>query len=340
MARAGVFGMVAPPTSGGAPVDVAVMLEVIEACAVASGSAGWCAMIGSTSAVSGAYLPPTAAAEIFADPMTIVGGVFAPTGSARPIEGGYRLQRSLVVGIGKPALPVARGWVPSSRTRMGVRSEPPCSTCPPTTSDRPQLGRDGAARDRKPRPAGRRCVRSRRPLRAPHRRAGSRRADLPVPGVRSPRGRHRLGVAGRGAIGHRHLCRAGGRQGAHRPSSTTRRSGHGDRRRRQGRSQPAGGPGFRFAASWPTPRPRRPPETSPSAADRIAAGGHPRGPDRRLGGRRDVPAGRRDGGAQRLSPGSAAGRRSCRHPAPDGRPGHLGAVRRILLGVEAETSML
>ena len=91
MARAGVFGMVAPPTSGEAPVDVAVMLEVIEMCAIASGSAGWCAMIGSTSAVSGAYLPTTAAAEIFADPMTIVGGVFAPTGSARPVDGGYRL---------------------------------------------------------------------------------------------------------------------------------------------------------------------------------------------------------------------------------------------------------
>ena len=69
MARAGVFGMVAPPTTtGDGPVEVAVMLEVIETCATASGSAGWCAMIGSTSAVSGAYLPPAAAAEIFADP--------------------------------------------------------------------------------------------------------------------------------------------------------------------------------------------------------------------------------------------------------------------------------
>ena len=91
MARAGVFGMVAPPTTGDGPVEVAVMLEVIETCAIASGSAGWCAMIGSTAAVSGAYLPAAAAAEIFADPMTVVGGVFAPTGAARRVDGGYRL---------------------------------------------------------------------------------------------------------------------------------------------------------------------------------------------------------------------------------------------------------
>ncbi len=91
MARAGVFGMIAPPIADAGPVDVAVMLEVIETSAIASGSAGWCAMIGSTSAVSGAYLPSETAAEIFADPMTIVGGVFAPTGSAQPVDGGYRL---------------------------------------------------------------------------------------------------------------------------------------------------------------------------------------------------------------------------------------------------------
>lgn len=91
MAAAGVFRMAAPPVSGGAPVDVATMLEVIETCAAGSGSAGWCAMIGSTSAVSGAYLSSGAAAEIFADPLTIVGGVFAPSGRARPVDGGHRL---------------------------------------------------------------------------------------------------------------------------------------------------------------------------------------------------------------------------------------------------------
>ena len=91
MARAGVFAMVAPPVDGDPPVDVAVMLEVIETCAMASGSAGWCAMIGSTSAVSGAYLDPGAAARIFADPLTVIGGVFAPTGRARLVDDGYRL---------------------------------------------------------------------------------------------------------------------------------------------------------------------------------------------------------------------------------------------------------
>ena len=91
LAAAGVFRMAAPPVAGGSPATVATMLEVIETCAIASGSAGWCAMIGSTSAVSGAYLPADTAAEIYADPMTIIGGVFAPTGTARPVEGGYQL---------------------------------------------------------------------------------------------------------------------------------------------------------------------------------------------------------------------------------------------------------
>ncbi len=91
IAHAGVFGMAAPPVGGGTPASVDSILEVIEACATASGSVGWCVMIGVTSAVSGAYLPDPVATEIFSDPMVIIGGVFAPTGRATSVENGYRL---------------------------------------------------------------------------------------------------------------------------------------------------------------------------------------------------------------------------------------------------------
>jgi alkylation response protein AidB-like acyl-CoA dehydrogenase len=49
-------------------------------------------MIGATSGVLSAYLAPDAAAEIFADPQTISGGVFAPLGRATRTADGFRVQ--------------------------------------------------------------------------------------------------------------------------------------------------------------------------------------------------------------------------------------------------------
>src|SRR5262245_65109079 len=46
-------------------------------------------MIASTSSVLAAYLPPAFAREVYGAPETVTGGVFAPKGLARRVDGGF-----------------------------------------------------------------------------------------------------------------------------------------------------------------------------------------------------------------------------------------------------------
>ena len=92
LAAAGIFRMCLPRTLGGDEVDPATMIRAIEALAEADGSAGWSAMIGTTSGVVSAYLPEDAAREIYASSAEVVtGGVFAAHGRATVVDGGYRV---------------------------------------------------------------------------------------------------------------------------------------------------------------------------------------------------------------------------------------------------------
>jgi alkylation response protein AidB-like acyl-CoA dehydrogenase len=68
-----------------------VLIESVEALARGDGAAGWCVAIAATSGLLLGYLPPAAAAEVFATPETVLGGVFAPRGRAVPVEGGFRV---------------------------------------------------------------------------------------------------------------------------------------------------------------------------------------------------------------------------------------------------------
>jgi indole-3-acetate monooxygenase len=82
MALAGLFRIALPKCLGGLELPPADIIRTIEAVAEADAAVGWCLMIGSTTAVSLAYLPHETAGEIMADPATITGGVFAPMGKA------------------------------------------------------------------------------------------------------------------------------------------------------------------------------------------------------------------------------------------------------------------
>lgn len=88
LAAAGVFRMVTPKRFGGLESTPREIVEVTETLAVANASAGWCAMIGATTALNAAYMEPLFAQEIYADPLIITGGVFAPMGRAE-IEGDH-----------------------------------------------------------------------------------------------------------------------------------------------------------------------------------------------------------------------------------------------------------
>ena len=72
--------MCVPSVYGGPEVDPVTMVEAIEAVAHSDGAAGWCTMIASTTSSMASLLPDVAAREIYGDPTSITGGVFAPNG--------------------------------------------------------------------------------------------------------------------------------------------------------------------------------------------------------------------------------------------------------------------
>jgi alkylation response protein AidB-like acyl-CoA dehydrogenase len=82
LAEAGLFRMVTPAAYGGLQCNPRDIVNVVEAVAEANASAGWCVMIGATTAMNAAYMAPDMAREVYNDPLTITGGVFAPMGKA------------------------------------------------------------------------------------------------------------------------------------------------------------------------------------------------------------------------------------------------------------------
>ena len=91
--ESGLFRLKLPRVLGGAEADLVTQLDILEAVSEIDASAGWCLMIGAASLGGvGAFLPDDAIEEIFAGgepPKTA--GVFAPFGTAVPVDGGYLL---------------------------------------------------------------------------------------------------------------------------------------------------------------------------------------------------------------------------------------------------------
>ncbi|WP_017672379.1 acyl-CoA dehydrogenase family protein [Blastomonas sp. AAP53] len=82
LANAGAFNILRPRSLAGLELSPMDMMGVLHAVARAEASTGWCAMIGSTTALNAAYLAHDVAKEIYCDPHSITGGVFAPMGRA------------------------------------------------------------------------------------------------------------------------------------------------------------------------------------------------------------------------------------------------------------------
>jgi len=92
LARAGLLRMAVPRSIGGPEHTPREMVEAIEAVAHADSAAGWCVSIHSTTSLAAGYLPIEGAREVFADPMDIACGVFAPMGKGVREEGGVRVK--------------------------------------------------------------------------------------------------------------------------------------------------------------------------------------------------------------------------------------------------------
>jgi indole-3-acetate monooxygenase len=92
LTAAGCFGMLRPPSHGGAGVDLATSMRVYEELSRADASVGWTVGIGAGNWLDLAGLPRSTFDALFAnDPDVKIGGAISPTGVAVPAEGGYRV---------------------------------------------------------------------------------------------------------------------------------------------------------------------------------------------------------------------------------------------------------
>jgi alkylation response protein AidB-like acyl-CoA dehydrogenase len=91
MKAAGIFGMVIPRAWGGPELDPLTQLRVIEALAIAEGSAGWCAMIGCDSGYVTAFLEDAVGRAMYPDISVATAATVTTSGQAAPVSGGYRI---------------------------------------------------------------------------------------------------------------------------------------------------------------------------------------------------------------------------------------------------------
>jgi indole-3-acetate monooxygenase len=91
MKDAGIFGMVVPRAWGGPELDPITQFRVIEALAMADGSAGWCAMINCDTGYVTAFLDQDVARAMYPDIRVGTAAAATTTGQAHVVPGGYRV---------------------------------------------------------------------------------------------------------------------------------------------------------------------------------------------------------------------------------------------------------
>jgi indole-3-acetate monooxygenase len=92
LTAAGCFGMLLPPTHGGAGVDLATSMRVYEELSRADASVAWTVAIGAGCWLDLVGLPRSTFDGLFANrPDVKFGGAINPAGVAMPADGGYRV---------------------------------------------------------------------------------------------------------------------------------------------------------------------------------------------------------------------------------------------------------
>ena len=80
---AGLHAVMMPRAVGGLEAPLVEAIDVFAEIARADGSTGWCVFIAGCNPLMGAFLPASAAAEVFGqDPQVAVAGVVLPYGKA------------------------------------------------------------------------------------------------------------------------------------------------------------------------------------------------------------------------------------------------------------------
>jgi alkylation response protein AidB-like acyl-CoA dehydrogenase len=89
--EAGLFSIMQPKRFGGLQVDFRTKLEVSRELAKGCGSTAWATSLMNACAWFTGLWNEQAQQDVWANPTNRVAGVFAPTGSAQEVEGGYRV---------------------------------------------------------------------------------------------------------------------------------------------------------------------------------------------------------------------------------------------------------
>jgi alkylation response protein AidB-like acyl-CoA dehydrogenase len=100
LAEAGVFRLLVPRKLGGFEADPITACRILEELSRLDGSTGWCAMIAAEYGLFAGLLPEEAAREVYADARSVVAGTFRVNGTARAVDGGYRVSGNWGFGSG------------------------------------------------------------------------------------------------------------------------------------------------------------------------------------------------------------------------------------------------
>lgn len=82
ISAAGLYRLCVPSSLGGAEASPTKLIGAVEALATGDAAAGWCVAVCATSGMLAAYIDEEAAGEVYSDPDSVTGGVFAPSGRA------------------------------------------------------------------------------------------------------------------------------------------------------------------------------------------------------------------------------------------------------------------
>ena len=88
---AGLYRLCVPASLGGGEAEPAELIGAVEALAEGDAAAGWCVAVCATAGMLAAYIEPAAASEVYGDPASVAGGVFAPSGRASERDGAFEL---------------------------------------------------------------------------------------------------------------------------------------------------------------------------------------------------------------------------------------------------------
>lgn len=100
LAEAGLFRLWLPAAMGGPELSPLEFMRVVEAVSAVDGSVGWIVANGAGMSRVAGYLPEAVGRDWFADPCAFIVSATGAVGSARPVDGGYRVTGRWPFGSG------------------------------------------------------------------------------------------------------------------------------------------------------------------------------------------------------------------------------------------------